>query len=81
MGLTGLKFRYQQGCIPSQGSREECFPLFQLPAATHTPGFTAPSISKAGNGQLSLILPPLLLTPLCPSSSFKEPSDAFGPPK
>ena len=27
-GLTGLKSRFQPGCIPSRGSRENSFPAF-----------------------------------------------------
>ena len=50
MGLTGLKSRCQQGCIPSESSREKSPCLAQLLEAAHIPWLMAPSsIFKASN--------------------------------
>ena len=56
MGLTGLKSRCRQGCIPFRGSRGELISLlFQLLGVTCTPWLVAPSsIFNVGNGWLSL---------------------------
>ena len=42
MGLTGLKSRCQQGCIPSGGSRREFPAFFRTLEAVHIPRLMAP---------------------------------------